>query len=75
MKITAVKSPALCSGLPMATVSLGMTCFAQPQGQEQQPVGTAQVSASEPGSEAAQSEESNPALSVGNSHREAETDR
>jgi hypothetical protein len=35
-------------------------------------MGTIQVSASEPGSAAAQSEESNPALSVGNSHSEAD---
>jgi hypothetical protein len=75
MKTTAVKNPAHCSGSLMATVSLTVTCFAQSQGQEPQPMGTTQISASEPGSEAAQSGESNPVLSVGNSQREADIDR
>jgi hypothetical protein len=72
MKTTAVKSPALCSGLLMAIVSLGGTCLAQSQGQEQQPMSATQVSASESGPEAAQTVESNQALSVGNSQREAD---
>jgi hypothetical protein len=72
MKTAAVKSPALCSGLLMAIVSLGVTCLAQSQGQERQPMGTTHVAASEPGSAAAQSGESNPALSVGNSRRAAD---
>ncbi len=71
MKTTAIKSLALCSGLLMAIVSLGGTCFAQSQEQEQQPMSTTQVSASESGPEAAQTVESNPALSVGNSQRQA----
>jgi hypothetical protein len=75
MKTTGVKSPALCGGLLMATVSLGVACFAQSQAQGQRPMGPTQVSASEPGFEAAQSEESNPALSVRNSNREADNDR
>jgi hypothetical protein len=72
MKATAVKSPVLCSGLLMAMVSLGVACLAQSQGPEQQPMGTMQASASEPGSEAAQSGESKPALRAGNSQREAD---
>jgi hypothetical protein len=59
MKTTAVKSPAHCIGLLMATVSLDMTCFGQSQGREQQSRGTTQVSPGVPGSEAAQSEERN----------------
>src|SRR5882762_6532164 len=57
MKTTAVKSPALCSGLLTATVSLGVTCLAQSQGQELQPMGMTHVSASEVGSEVAGSGE------------------
>ena len=71
MKTTAVKSPALWSGLLTATVSLGVTCLAQSQGQELQPMGMTHVSASEAGSEVAESAELNPALSVGNSQRRA----
>ncbi len=69
MKTTAVKSPAFCGGLLTATVSLGVTCLAQSQGQELQPMGMTHVSASEVGSEVAGSGESNPTLSVGNSQR------
>src|SRR6267142_3997907 len=69
MKTTAVKSPALCSGLLTATVSVRVACLAQSQ--EQEPLGMTHVSASEPGSEVARSGESNPALSVGNSQRRA----
>jgi membrane-associated phospholipid phosphatase len=71
MKTTAVKSPGLRSGLLMAMVSLGVTCFAQPQGRQQQPMGTTQASANEAGSQAAQSGESALASSAGNSQMEA----
>src|ERR1019366_1971998 len=71
MKTTAVKRLALCSGLLMGMASLDVECFAQSQGQEQQQMDTTRASASEPGSEAAQSGESEPALSAGNSQGEA----
>jgi membrane-associated phospholipid phosphatase len=72
MKRTVARSPALCSGLLMAMALLVGTCFAQSQGQEQQPMGTTRVSASEPGFEAAQSGESKPAFSARNSQGEVD---
>jgi hypothetical protein len=72
MKTTAVKSLALCSGLLMAMALLGVECFAQSQGQDQQPVSTTQASPGEPGPEAAPSGDSKPVLSVGNSKAEAD---
>jgi len=72
MKTTAVKGPALCSGLLVMIVSLRATCLAQSQRQEQPPIGAALAPASEPGTEAARSAESAPALSAGNLHKEAD---
>ncbi len=72
MNTTTAKSPALCSGLLLAMVSLGMTCFAQSPGPEQQPTGMTQVPASEARSDAAPSEESNAVLSPAGSQGEAD---
>ncbi len=72
LKATALKRLALCSGLLMAIASLGVECFAQSQGQEQQSMGTTWASASEPGSDAAQSGESKPALSAASSQGKAD---
>jgi membrane-associated phospholipid phosphatase len=54
------------------TLSLGMTCFAQSQGQEQQPTGATLVPANEPGAETATSGESKPVLNAGNSQKQAD---
>jgi len=67
MKTTAVKSPALRGGLFVAIVSLGVTCFAQSQGQQQQPMGVTRASASDSASVAAPSGESITGLSAGSS--------
>src|SRR5271167_2189423 len=67
MKATAVKSPALRNGLFAAIVSLGVTCFAQSQGQPQQPEGVTQASASDPAPDAAPSGESITDSSAGSS--------
>ena len=72
MKTTAVRGPALCSGLLITILSLGQTCFAQSEGQAQQALGAALVSASEPGPESAPSAESTPALSAGNLQKEGD---
>jgi hypothetical protein len=72
MKTTAVKSLAFCSGLLMVMACLGVECFAQSQGQEQQPVDTAQAAANEPGAGPEQSGKSEPALSTGNLQGEAD---
>jgi hypothetical protein len=71
MKTSAVKGPALCLGLLAMIMSLGATCLAQSQGQ-QQPIGAALEPASERGSEAAHAAESAPALTAGNLQKEAD---
>jgi membrane-associated phospholipid phosphatase len=57
----------ICSGLLMAIISIGTTCFAQSQGQELRSGGATPASANEPGSEAVQPSESTSAWSAGNS--------
>jgi PAP2 superfamily len=72
MKTIAGKSPAFRSGSLMTILLLGATCFAQSEGQELQPMGATLASASGPGSEAVQSEESTPALSAWKSQKKAD---
>jgi membrane-associated phospholipid phosphatase len=59
-------------GLLLAVWPLGARCFAQPQGQDQQPIGAAPAAASERGSEAAQTAESAPALTAWNLQKGAD---
>ena len=72
MKTTAVKGPAFCGALLMTILSLAATCFAQSQGQDQQPMEAAPEPASAPGPDAGQPAESAPALSAWKSQKEAD---